>query len=192
MCANLQTRGRGRRLDDPGQNDYISRNIRTRDEQLRSLPCVKGGGFCVAKDGRIVKRLNLSKKQSLSHLRCQLPLHKGAFSVVPFAHQICNRKPHVKREDNIFPYGIVEHPTRCRGGYHPPENTYPSFIKTSGYRIRPYRCTKNPTSNSRKNEHLCRRAGGLLPPRLTSISLSTFTRETNNTISLLQREKVSP
>ncbi len=39
-------------------------------------------------------------------------------------HQICEHQTLRKREDNIFPYGIVEHPTRCRGGYHPPENKH--------------------------------------------------------------------
>ena len=39
----------------------------------KSLPCVKGGGTA-CRDGGIVK----TKKQSLSRLRRQLPLHKGA------------------------------------------------------------------------------------------------------------------
>ena len=51
-----------------------------------SLPCVKGGGFCEAKDGGIVGYgvtvaviIIKLKTQSLSRLRRQLPLHKGAF-----------------------------------------------------------------------------------------------------------------
>ena len=42
-----------------------------------SLPCVKGGGTR-QRDGGIVK-VRFSIKQSLSRLRRQLPLHKGAF-----------------------------------------------------------------------------------------------------------------
>ena len=51
-----------------------------------SLPCVKGGGFCEAKDGGIVGYaisvaviIIMLKTQSLSRLRRQLPLHKGAY-----------------------------------------------------------------------------------------------------------------
>ena len=53
---------------------------------LNRLPCVKGGGFCGAKDGGIVGYgvtvaviLIKLKTQSLSRLRRQLPLHKGAY-----------------------------------------------------------------------------------------------------------------
>ena len=57
-----------------------------------SLPCVKGGGFCEAKDGGIVGYgvtvaviIIKLKTQSLSRLRRQLPLHKGAI----FAIALC-------------------------------------------------------------------------------------------------------
>ena len=42
----------------------------------KSLLCVKGGGTA-CRDGGIVKVV-LAQKQSLSRLRRQLPLHKGA------------------------------------------------------------------------------------------------------------------
>ena len=55
-------------------------------ERQKSLPCVKGGGFCEAKDGGIVGYgvtvaviIIKLKTQSLSRLRRQLPLHKGAY-----------------------------------------------------------------------------------------------------------------
>ena len=53
----------------------------TSDE--KSLPCVKGGGTA-CRDGGIVKS---KKQQSLSRLRRQLPLHKGAFLCSLIAYQ---------------------------------------------------------------------------------------------------------
>ena len=46
-------------------------------EVEKSLPCVRGGAR-QRRDGRVVK-VKFYKKQSLSRLRRQLPLHKGAF-----------------------------------------------------------------------------------------------------------------
>ena len=47
---------------------------------VMSLPCVKGGGSR-KRDGGIVTKQKLIVKQSLSRLRRQLPLHKGAFGL---------------------------------------------------------------------------------------------------------------
>ena len=52
----------------------------------KSLPCVKGGGTAF-RDGGIVKA-EFYKKQPLSRLRRQLPLHKGAFFMFIFALSI--------------------------------------------------------------------------------------------------------
>ena len=55
-------------------------------EVEKSLPCVKGGGTA-CRDGGIVEA-EFYKKQSLSRLRRQLPLHKGAFFMFTYALSI--------------------------------------------------------------------------------------------------------
>ena len=54
----------------------VRKNRQTFGRQKISLPCVKGGGSR-KRDGGIVKAKSY-KRQSLSRLRRQLPLHKGA------------------------------------------------------------------------------------------------------------------
>ena len=65
-----------------------------------SLPCVKGGGFCVAKLGGIV-HIYLAIMlilQSPSRLRRQPPLHKGAFRSI-----VCTCKNHPDKLQFEYP-----------------------------------------------------------------------------------------